>query len=268
MGSSYENYTEKTVKNINIYSLKQIETPRLIIRPVRMGDEIELNQAINRSLKSLQRWMPWAKDHGLDATREFIQHSIWCWTAKKSNDYPMVVIHKTDHKIIAASGFNEHSVPVKPFYELGYWIDVQYQGQGLVTEMVNALTRYALDALRAHRVQICTQVDNEKSIAVARRCGFECEATRKNDRIDCENGQLTDGLIFSCCQINVLAPLEVTWQHENQNDESVIKAVKQTNSKPKIALPILETKRLKLIPPRKQDTQPSFDALMASVNER
>ena len=37
------------------YTLKQIETPRLIIRPVQLGDEIQLNQAVNNSLKSLQQ---------------------------------------------------------------------------------------------------------------------------------------------------------------------------------------------------------------------
>ena len=256
-----------TLNPMNIYSLKQIETPRLIIRPVQMGDEVELNQAINRSLKSLQRWMPWAKNPSLDATREFIQYGIWCWEAQQANDFPMVVIHKVDQRIIAASGFNEHSVPVKPLYELGYWIDLHYQGHGFITELVNALTRYALDALHAHRVQICTQVDNEKSIAVAKRCGFECEAIRSNDRIDCESGQLADGYIFSCCQTNLLAPLHVSWQHGEHKDECTIKPPKQLSLKPKIALPRLETTRLKLIPPREGDTRPSYEALMASLGE-
>lgn len=198
----------------DIYSLKKIETPRLIIRPVQIGDEIEINQAINRSLKSLQRWMPWANDPSLAATREFVQNSAKHWAAKKSEDFPMTVIHKVDGKIIAASGYNEKSDPVKRLYEIGYWIDGPYQGQGLVTEFVNALTRYALDVLQAHKVQICTQVENVKSIAVAKRCGFECEAAHKNDRIDCKSGQPADSFIFSCCKTSVLPTLNVTWEHK------------------------------------------------------
>lgn len=254
----------------NIYTLEQIETPRLIIRPVQLGDEIELNQAITRSLKSLQRWMPWAKDPSLEATREFARHGSWCWTSKKGNDFPMVAIHKSDKRIIAATGFNEHSVPVKPFYEIGYWVDAEYQGQGLVTELVNALTRYALNALSAHRVQICTQIDNERSIAVAKRSGFIYEATRKNDHLDYESGQPTDGYIFSCCHTSSLPPLEVTWLHKNPNDSIAIVAISptvQTRLQPTVTLSSLETKRLKLIPPREQDTQASFDALRASVAE-
>lgn len=33
-----------------VYHLKKIETPRLVIRPAQLGDEIQLNHAINNSL--------------------------------------------------------------------------------------------------------------------------------------------------------------------------------------------------------------------------
>lgn len=59
------------------YTLKQIETPRLIIRPVQLGDEIQLNQAVNNSLESLQQWMPWANDPSLETTRDFIQKGVF-----------------------------------------------------------------------------------------------------------------------------------------------------------------------------------------------
>ena len=58
------------------YTLKQIETPRLIIRPVQLGDEIQLNQAVNNSLESLQQWMPWANDPSLETTRDTFNFAI------------------------------------------------------------------------------------------------------------------------------------------------------------------------------------------------
>lgn len=86
---------------MTIYTLKQIETPRLIIRPVQLGDEISLNKAINHSLKHLQRWQAWAKDPCIDATRSFIQRGVFAWLSQTIIDFPMVVIHKADQKIIA-----------------------------------------------------------------------------------------------------------------------------------------------------------------------
>jgi len=59
-----------------IFSLKHIETPRLIIRPVKHGDEIQLNKAVNNSLDSLQRWMPWANDPSLETTKAFIENGV------------------------------------------------------------------------------------------------------------------------------------------------------------------------------------------------
>ena len=40
-----------------IYKLRQIETPRLLIRPVQLGDEYPLNKAVNNSLELLQKCM-------------------------------------------------------------------------------------------------------------------------------------------------------------------------------------------------------------------
>src|SRR5690606_2252931 len=101
---------------MNIYQLKEIETPRLIIRPVRLGDEKEINQAINRSLETLQRWMPWSKDPSLETTLEFCKKADTGWKAQNMVEFPMVAILKETQKIISASGFNEKSDLTKPYY--------------------------------------------------------------------------------------------------------------------------------------------------------
>ena len=155
-----------------IYKLKQIETPRLLIRPVQLGDEYPLNKAVNNSLEILQQWQPWAKDPSIEATRDFVQRGVFAWESGSVVDFPMVVIHKEDNKIIAASGYNDRSDVAQELYEIGYWCDVDYQGKGYVTEYANALTRYAFEALGAAKVAISMQVENEKSIAVAKRLNF------------------------------------------------------------------------------------------------
>lgn len=110
-----------------IYKLKQIETPRLRIRLVQLGDEYPLNQAVNHSLALLQKWQPWAKDPSIEATRDFVQRGVFAWESGSVVDFPMVVIHKEDNKIIAASGYNDRSDVIHALYEIGYWCDVDYQ---------------------------------------------------------------------------------------------------------------------------------------------
>ena len=85
---------------MTIYHLDKITTPRLIIRPVQLGDEVQINQAINRSLKSLQRWLEFAKDPSLAATKAFVTHRANCWKTQSGKFYAMVIIHQQDNKII------------------------------------------------------------------------------------------------------------------------------------------------------------------------
>lgn len=175
-----------------------IETERLIIRQPRQSDAKPLNDAINRSLHQLTRWMPWAADPSLKTTEQFINKGIEQWNSTAQNDFPMIIELKSDNQIISASGFNEKSQPEVPMFEIGYWIDSQHSGQGYITEAVKAVTKYAFNNLGAVRVQICAQLDNIKSISVAKRCGFIQEAILKSYRLDCFSKKPCDEVILAC----------------------------------------------------------------------
>lgn len=196
-----------------LYTLKQIETPRLIIRPVELGDEIQLNQAVNRSLVSLQTWMPWAEDPSLETTRDFIQKGVFARCSRIIANFPMVVIQKEDQIIISGSGYNDRSDPKNGLYEIGYWCDVGYQGKGYVTEYVNALTRYALSQLEAKTVVIRMEVGNVKSIAVAKRLNFVNQGTTPSATKE----NATD-YYFTCTASDSLPPIDVTWCHEDSDN--------------------------------------------------
>lgn len=197
--------------SLSIYDLKHIETPRLIIRPVRIGDEGAINEAIQATLEDLQRWMPWSKDPSFTTTEAFVKKAHKGWCERASEDYPMVVEYKQNNKIICATGFNEQSQPDKGVYEIGYWLHKNYHGQGIVCEYVNALTRFAMEALHGQQVQICTQVENLKSISVAKRCEFKLERVMPKHRIDCLTGKPADSYLFVCNALKQLPALNVSW---------------------------------------------------------
>ncbi len=113
-----------------------------------------------------------------------------------TRDFPMVIIHKESQQIIGASGFNDRSKPEVPMFEIGYWLETAFTGQGLTTEMVKALTRIAFQTFNAARVQIVTQVGNEASRRVAEKCGFKLEATLKNYCLDSESKKPADDWLF------------------------------------------------------------------------
>lgn len=182
-----------------------LETPRLILRAPQVGDEKPLNEAINRSLPELQRWMPWAMDPSMAPTARYVKDGIASWSSENPRDFPMVIIHKASQQLIGASGFNDRSKPEIPLFEIGYWLETALTGQGFATEMVQALTRFAFESFKAARVQIVTQVGNEASRRVAEKCGFALEATLKNYCLDCKSHKPADDwvfVLFSADEIN------------------------------------------------------------------
>ncbi|MCA0403562.1 MAG: GNAT family N-acetyltransferase [Proteobacteria bacterium] len=186
-----------------------METERLLIRPPKLGDAKPVNLAINHSLNEISRWMPWASDPSLETTEDFIKRGIQYWQEPKPKELPMIIELKSTGEIISASGFNEKSNFEIPIFEIGYWINTKFAGNGYITEAIIAITRFAFEYFSAARVQICAQKENIKSINVAKRSGFIEEAILKNYRIDCLSKKPCDEVIYACFEKKMLPNLGV-----------------------------------------------------------
>ena len=254
--------------SIHLYQLQHIETPRLLIRPIQKGDELGLHESILRSAPELRRWMPWARDTRFQTTRDFVYRHVNAWRTQTASDYPLIVLHKASNTIISASGYNGHTDTIRPCFEIGYWIDSTYVGHGFASEVVNALTRYALEALHAIRVQICTQAGNDSSSAVATRCGYRYEAILRNICRDCQTHLPCDGHLFSCCYSHQLPPLEVKWRHDFSihitKDTAV--TLRHAPSVPPEQQPVLEAHALLLRPPRTEDAEKMYAVLTSCLH--
>ena len=106
----------------------------------------------------------------------------------------MVAFLKGTDTIVVSSGLSPRWKV--PSFEIGYWCRKSYQGQGYVTETVNALTDFAFTHLNAKRVFIRCDVDNHASANVARRAGFELEGTFRHDARK-HDGSLSSTYYFS-----------------------------------------------------------------------
>lgn len=186
-------------------------TPRLIIRKPNQNDLIPLNKAVNNTVELLRQWMPWAMDSSLQTTETFINSAVHAWESDNQTIFPMIVVTRDNNQLISCSGYNEKSDVTVPFFEIGYWLDVDYQGKGLMTEAVNALTRLAFVKYHAARVQIVADPLNTKSTAIAERCGFEKEAVLKKFRVNHLNGELRDEVIYACFNIKSLPQLALSY---------------------------------------------------------
>jgi RimJ/RimL family protein N-acetyltransferase len=71
-----------------------------------------------------------------------------------------------------------------PEFAIGYFADKHHEGQGFITEAVQATLGFIFEHLRAHRVRLETDETNTRSRRVAERCGFiqvgQLRQTRRN----------------------------------------------------------------------------------------
>ncbi len=172
-----------------------LETERLIIRGPLPGDGAPLHEAVLESQEALRQWMPWAVDiPDAQGYEKRVREGQLKFLARE--DLWMMLILKENGLIVGGSGLHEIDWIV-PKFEVGYWVRTAYGGRGLITEAVRALTDFALHTLEAQRLEIQCDVLNERSAAVARRAGYELEATIRNDDRHHLTDALRDTLIFA-----------------------------------------------------------------------
>ncbi|MET9578410.1 GNAT family N-acetyltransferase [Streptomyces massasporeus] len=64
--------------------------------------------------------------------------------------------------------------------EVAYWTAPQARGRGVAARATTALTRWALDEIGFHRLELLHAVRNEASCRVASRTGFALEGTKRS----------------------------------------------------------------------------------------
>lgn len=173
---------------------EQIETERLLVRTPRLGDWVEVNEAIRESAAALAPWMPWAtpvpsvRDTEINLRRAIAKVML-------REDIRLQLHSKNDGRFIGASGLHRINWKI-PKFEIGYWIRTSCCGMGYMTEAVRAISSLALDQLKAARVEIICNDLNERSWRVAERCGFKLEGVLRQHERD-HFGKLRDTRFYS-----------------------------------------------------------------------
>jgi ribosomal-protein-alanine N-acetyltransferase len=95
--------------------------------------------------------------------------------SEKPENECFLIIRKRDDAI--AGMINLSQIFYGPFCNayLGYGLGVKFTGEGLMTEAVELVLRFAFKDLKLHRVEANVQPENVPSIAVLQRCGFTRE---------------------------------------------------------------------------------------------
>ena len=69
-----------------------------------------------------------------------------------------------------------------PEFRIGYFVDVDHEGRGYVTEGAKAVVAILFEQMNAHRVRLECNETNQRSIRVAERLGMTREAYLRENR--------------------------------------------------------------------------------------
>lgn len=133
------------------------------------------------------RWM--TPDYSADSAKKFITEGIINRLQRKNLG---LAIFRND-TLIGSIGFAHFDWDARKT-EIGYWIDRDEEGKGVITRACRTLIEYAFHHLNMRRVEIRCAQDNIRSAVVPERLGFMKEGTlRKAEMI---HGKLHDFNIY------------------------------------------------------------------------
>ena len=169
-------------------------TRRLLGRAPLLRYAKEYREAILETYDQLHQWMSWAQTKPSLATVEqgIINRRNQFHT---KDDLVFHLYHIETHEVVGAIGLHRINWEV-PKVEIGYWIRKKYQGQGLMTEAVKGITKYAFKFLGAKRVEIRVNEKNEASVKIPERLKFTLEGRLVNDD-RAPDGSLRTTLVYA-----------------------------------------------------------------------
>ena len=140
----------------------------LELRPVRLEDAETLYCAVDRNRERLRRWLPWVTaEYSLEDMRRFLQDKA----AENCAGLGLTMGIWWGETLCGAIGLHRFD-QLHRNSSIGYWVDCQYEGQGMVTLACRAIISEAFSEYSLHRIEIRCAIGNERSAAIARRLGF------------------------------------------------------------------------------------------------
>lgn len=108
--------------------------------------------------------------------------------------YPFVVIDDTTDMIIASIQIKNLDWSI-PKGEMGYYIDADYEGKGIISKAVSKIIAYGFDELGLEKIYIRTYEGNISSRKVAEKNGLILEGTIRRD-YKMTNGTIIDAMYY------------------------------------------------------------------------
>jgi RimJ/RimL family protein N-acetyltransferase len=104
-------------------------------------------------------------------------------------------IRRTDGYLNGAIGFEGFQLGTSHRAEIGYWLAKPYWGRGIMTAVVQAVTRYAFGEFGLAKITAHVFTFNPASARVLEKCGFQQEGLLRRHFL--KDGKYIDAMLFA-----------------------------------------------------------------------
>jgi [ribosomal protein S5]-alanine N-acetyltransferase len=150
--------------------LPTLQTPRLILRPARMGDAKDLFEYCRDP--EVARHVLWDAHPSIHHTRVYVRSLLRQYRAGLPATY--VIELKAERKVIGTIGLMWIQQDNRSA-EIGYSLSRAYWNRGLMSEALSEMLRFCFQTLNLNRVEAQYETDNPASGAVMRHAGMRRE---------------------------------------------------------------------------------------------
>ena len=149
---------------------REIRTPRLLLRALCAHDTAGM-YAVYSDPETMKYWSD-SPVPGLGEAESMI-HADLALASKGAAIFWAVVLADTN-EVIGKFTLMNHSVQNRRA-EVGFILNRQFWGQGLMTEALTGVIEFAFNELGLHRLEADTDINNAGSLAVMEKLGFQRE---------------------------------------------------------------------------------------------
>lgn len=143
----------------------------LELRAVEEQHVTPLHQLVLKNKSWLQQSLNWPQFVASEEdTRKNVQGNMML----HQRGYAKMFLIFMNDELIGVLSFNAIEPANKAGY-IGYWLDEAHQGQGILSQALQAFMRYYVERGEIRRFVIKCRVDNQSSNRVAQRNGFTLE---------------------------------------------------------------------------------------------
>lgn len=148
----------------------------LVLQAIQPDDAETLFALVEKNRLHLRKWLPWLDFNTEVAHSEnFIREA----RAEASAQKGLVTTIRYRGQHCGIIGFNS-ILSLHRICEIGYWLDADHQGLGIMTRATRAMVDYAFTDLDMNKVGISAAEKNMQSRAIPERLGFVIEGTARD----------------------------------------------------------------------------------------